>query len=218
MSILWLGLTGLCVLNMAIVCSVSARSPRCALCRIAAEPVSEALLHSYPMVIEMAYRCPHCGQVCGAPSSAIWRGDGLRPPPSRMIRTLMDPFWILSATLAAILGSLVLHVGRVPRSGHPHGCLLCWTRRRRKPIAAFLVTPGEPRDRPDSRSCHSRGPRRPMGNARLEGKSGARGGARRGCGPDPARCPSTRRSRPKRRGVAAPLLVHREEWGSKGQS
>ena len=66
MSIFWMGLIGLCVLNTAIVCMLSARSPRCPVCRIAADPVSEALLHSYPMVIEMAYRCPHCGQV-------IWR-------------------------------------------------------------------------------------------------------------------------------------------------
>jgi len=66
MSIFWMGLIGLCVLYTAIVCRLSARPPRCPLCKIAAEPVSEALLHSYPMVLKMAYRCPHCGQV-------IWR-------------------------------------------------------------------------------------------------------------------------------------------------
>jgi len=63
MSIFWIGLIGLCALNTAIVCRLSTRSPRCPSCRVAADPVSEALLHSYPMVIEMAYCCPHCGQV-----------------------------------------------------------------------------------------------------------------------------------------------------------
>jgi predicted RNA-binding Zn-ribbon protein involved in translation (DUF1610 family) len=66
MSLLWMGLIALGVLSTVIVHRFSVRLPRCPSCRIAADPVSEGLLNSWPTVIGVAHRCPRCGHV-------IWR-------------------------------------------------------------------------------------------------------------------------------------------------
>lgn len=66
MSIFWVVLIGLGVLSTVIVLRLSVRPPRCPVCGIAADPVTEALLKSWPAVLEVVYSCPRCGQV-------IWR-------------------------------------------------------------------------------------------------------------------------------------------------
>jgi hypothetical protein len=63
MSIFWMALIGLGVLSVVVVYRLSVRPPRCPVCRIAADPVTEALLNSWPAVFELAYSCPHCGQL-----------------------------------------------------------------------------------------------------------------------------------------------------------
>ena len=66
MSIFWVVLIGLGGLCGVIVYRLSLRPPRCRVCRIAADPVTEGLLNAWPALIEVAYSCPRCGQM-------IWR-------------------------------------------------------------------------------------------------------------------------------------------------
>ncbi len=60
MSIVWLSLTALAALLGGVVYVLSVRPPRCPVCRIAADLVSERTLNSWPAIIEAMYRCPRC--------------------------------------------------------------------------------------------------------------------------------------------------------------
>ncbi|HWT80304.1 MAG TPA: hypothetical protein VN648_16090 [Candidatus Methylomirabilis sp.] len=66
MSISWvMVLVGLGMVAMAIAYRLSVRPPRCPSCRMAAHPTIERLLHSWPAMIEVEYRCLGCEmEVC----------------------------------------------------------------------------------------------------------------------------------------------------------
>jgi len=65
MSIFWVVFIGLGVVATVIVHRLSVRPPRCPSCRMAAHPTTERLLHSWPAMIEVEYRCLGCElEVC----------------------------------------------------------------------------------------------------------------------------------------------------------
>ncbi len=63
MAILVGGLLALFAFGMVMLDRLVSRPPRCPICRIPSEPVSDALSSRYPQIIRVAYLCPRCLQV-----------------------------------------------------------------------------------------------------------------------------------------------------------
>lgn len=68
----WVIVAPLGMALLACLCWRQARVPRCARCRLALTPESEAMINESPPVVETVYRCPRCLRMFEQRVVAAW--------------------------------------------------------------------------------------------------------------------------------------------------
>jgi len=66
MDLLWYSMIAAYVVGAVMYFGLGHHTPRCPECHIAAQELSRQLSGSSPPVLEVVYRCPHCGEI-------LWR-------------------------------------------------------------------------------------------------------------------------------------------------